>query len=76
MSGCSCAEVGGVLLLKERVGFFFGETHELGRCERDLVRVEREQGFGGPILEGRNDLRHGVEHALRHWPGHGGDGDG
>ena len=70
----SRAEVGGVLLLEEAVGFFFGETDELGFVERDFIRVKREQGFGGSILEGRDDLRHGVEHALGHWSWHGSDG--
>jgi len=54
-------------------GFFLGEADELGRPERDFVGVEREQGFGGTILEGRDDLGHGIEHAVRHWPGHWGD---
>lgn len=53
-----------------------GETNELGRSERDFVRVEREQGLGGAIPEGRDDLGHGIEHAERHRPWHGGDGDG
>ena len=60
----------------ETVCFLLGETHELGLPERDFVWVERQQGFGGAILEGRDDLGHGVEHALWHRPWHGGDGDG
>jgi hypothetical protein len=55
------------------VGFLFSEADELGFPERDLVRVEREQGFAGAILEGRDDLGHGVEHAFGHWSWHGGD---
>ena len=53
--------------------FLLGETNEFGCSTRDFVRIEREQNFSGPVLEGRNDLGHGVEHAERHGPGHGGD---
>ena len=40
------------LALEEAVSFFFGEPGELGRLERNLVGKEREQAFGGAVLEG------------------------
>ena len=54
---------------------FLGEADELGCLERDFVRIEREQGLGGTILESRDDLGHGIEHAERHGPRHVGDDD-
>ena len=47
----------GVLLLEEAVSFFLSQTNELGFLERDFVRIEREQGFAGTILESRDDFR-------------------
>ena len=55
------------------MSLLFGESHELRCPEHDFVRVKGEQGFGGPILEGCDDFGHGVEHANRHRPRHGGD---
>ena len=68
------SKVVAVFLLEKAAGLFFGEADEFGFVERDLVGVEGEQGFAGAILEGRDDLGHGVEHAFGHWAGHGGDG--
>jgi hypothetical protein len=70
---CLFSEVVAVLVLEEAVCFLFGETDELGFVERDLVRVELEQGFAGAILEGRDDFGHGVKHSFGHWSWHGGD---
>ena len=60
----------------EVVGFLLGEPGEFGRLERDLVGVEGEQRLGGAVLEGGDDLGHGVEHPQRHGPRHWGDGGG
>ncbi|MBU6326795.1 MAG: hypothetical protein KGQ89_04125, partial [Verrucomicrobia bacterium] len=69
------AEVGTILALEEGVCIFFGEAGELGFFERDFIGVEREQGFGGTILECRDAFGHGIERAFWHRPWHGVDGD-
>ena len=55
------------------MSLLFGKPDELGGVEGDFVGVEREQGFGGPVLERGDDLGHGIGHALWHRPGHGCD---
>ncbi len=47
-------------LIDHSVGFFLGEADEIGCLERDFVRVEREQVFGGKQLTEEIQRRYGL----------------